>query len=156
MGVSSVNDRELIGKVHSAMYQQCRKRGYAAPVDVLMDIGILSKQDYENWRFGKVPYLERACNINLRKLSLAMHQIRSYAQKNGLQPSYTCYKRWGMKKKDGQGHKPVVRLRFSKSGDETVERWYSTHFVDKKRLAEIKEQRKAAFSTQAASDAEQS
>ena len=43
MGVSNANDRELIGKVHSAMYQQCRKRGYAAPVDVLMDIGVLSK-----------------------------------------------------------------------------------------------------------------
>ena len=40
-------------------------RGYAAPVDVLMDIGVLSKQDYENWRFGKVPYLERVCKINL-------------------------------------------------------------------------------------------
>ena len=36
-----MNDRELAGKVHSAMYRQCRERGYAAAVDVLMDLGYL-------------------------------------------------------------------------------------------------------------------
>lgn len=46
-GDSTMNDDELIGKVHSAMYHQCQERGYAAPVDVLMDIGVLSKQKYE-------------------------------------------------------------------------------------------------------------
>ena len=103
-----------------------------------MDIGVLSKQNYEDWRFGKIPYLERVCTINLRKLSFAMHQMRSYAKKAGLQPSFTYYKRWGVKKKGGQGHKPVIPLRFSKSGNEDVERWYATHFVDKRRLSQIK------------------
>ena len=32
-----MTDGELTGKVHSAMYHQCQNRGYAAPVDVLMD-----------------------------------------------------------------------------------------------------------------------
>ena len=36
-----MNNGELIGKVHSAMYHQCQARGYAAPVDVLIDIGVL-------------------------------------------------------------------------------------------------------------------
>ena len=53
-----MTDGELIGKVHSAMYHQCQSRGYVAPVDVLMDIGVLPKQKYEDWRFGRVPYLE--------------------------------------------------------------------------------------------------
>ena len=101
---------------------------------------------------GKVPYLERVCTMNLRKLSLALHQMRSYAQKTGLHPSFTCYKRWGMKKRNGQGHKPVVRLRFSRSGDETVERWYATHFVDKKRIAQIREQRRETISPENAPD----
>lgn len=26
-----MNDKELIGAVHSAMYHQCQRRGYAAP-----------------------------------------------------------------------------------------------------------------------------
>ena len=57
-----MNDKELIGKVHSAVYHQCQRRGYAAPVDVLMEIGVLPKQKYEDWRFGRVDYLERVPN----------------------------------------------------------------------------------------------
>lgn len=43
-----------------------------------------------------------------------------------------------MKKKIGQGHKPVVPLRFSKSGDPDIERWYGTHFVDSRRIEQLK------------------
>lgn len=43
-----------------------------------------------------------------------------------------------MKKRNGQGHKPVVQLRFSKSGDPDIERWYGTHFVDSRRLEQLK------------------
>ena len=135
-----MNDKELIGKVHSAIYHQCQKREYAAPVDVLMEIGVLPKKKYEEWRFGRVDYLERVCTVNLRKLSLVMHQMRVYAQKSGLKPSFCYYKRWGVKKKNGQGHKPVIPLRFSKSGDAEIERWYATHFVDSRQIARLKEQ----------------
>lgn len=44
-----MTDIELIDKIHSAMYHQCQKRGYAAPVDVLVDIGVLSEK---KWRIG--------------------------------------------------------------------------------------------------------
>ena len=79
-----MTEKELIGKVHSAVYHQCQCRGYAAPVDVLMEVGVLPKQKYEDWRFGRVDYLERVCTVNLRKLSFIMHQMRVYAQKTGL------------------------------------------------------------------------
>ena len=98
-----MNNQELTAKVHSAMYAQCRKRGYAAPVDVLMDLGVLPKQKYEDWRFGKVDYLERVCNVNLHKLSTIMHEMRVYAKKEGLKPSFCYYKRWGVKKKADKG-----------------------------------------------------
>lgn len=133
-----MNDGELTGKVHSAVYHQCQTRGYAAPVDVLLEIGVLPKQKYEDWRHGRVDYLERVCTVNLRKLSFIMHQIRVYAKKADLKPSVTVYKQWAVKKKNGQGHKPVIRLRFSKSGDPEIEKWYATHFVDAKRIAELK------------------
>ena len=48
--VLPMNEKELIGKVHSSVYHQCQRRGYAAPVDVLMDIGVLPKQKYEDWK----------------------------------------------------------------------------------------------------------
>ena len=84
-----MTEKELIGKVHSAVYHQCQRRGYATPVDVLMEIGVLPKQKYEDWRFGRIDYLERVCTVNLRKLSFIMHQMRVYAQKTGLK----CLKR---------------------------------------------------------------
>ncbi|MGN0341227.1 MAG: hypothetical protein ACI4DO_00375 [Roseburia sp.] len=135
-----MDDKELIGKIHSAMYHQCQHRGYATPVDVLMDIGVLPKKEYEDWRFGRVPYLESVCLVNLRKLSFIMHQMRVYARKSELKPSFCYYKQWGVKKKNGQGHKPVLPLRFSKSGNPEIEKWYATHFVDMKRITQLKEQ----------------
>lgn len=39
-----MNDTQLIGAIHSSMYHQCQRRGYATPVDVLMDIGVLAKK----------------------------------------------------------------------------------------------------------------
>ena len=146
-----MNDRELAAKVRSALYLQCRNRGFAAPVDVLMDVGYLSKQDYENWRYGRVDYLERVCKANLSKLSLVMREMRSYATKTGLKPSFCYYKRWGTKKKNGQGRKPVIPLRFSKSGDPEIERRYATHYVDAKRTSQLKEERAAKLAGQSES-----
>ena len=131
-----MNNEEIKHKVHSAMYRQCKERGYAAPVDVLMDIGILSKQKYEEWRFGRVPFLEAVCNANLKKLSTVTHEMRVYAKSHNLKPSFCYYKRWGVKKKGG--HKDVIPLRFSKSGIAEIERQYSTHFVDKQQIEKIK------------------
>ena len=43
-----------------------------------------------------------------------------------------------MKKKNGQGHQPVKRLQFSKSGRAEIERTYATHYLDEKRIAALK------------------
>ena len=136
-----MTDSDWIGKVHSSMNHQCRKRGYAAPVDVLMDVGALPKARYEDWRFGRIPFLEAACTVNLRMLSFLLHEMRAYAQKNNLKPSYCVYKQWSVKKKNGQGKKPVIPLQFSKTGKQEIERSYATHFVDAKRTAELKVER---------------
>lgn len=117
----------IIGLVHNSMYQQLKKNGYAAPVQVLMDVGVLCKADYEKWRTGKVDSLERVCSVNLSQLSAIMREIRSYARKNSLKESWTYYKKWGQKK---QGRTEM--LRFSKSGDPQIERAYATHYLGTK------------------------
>ena len=132
-----MNEKELIGKIHSSMYHQLQVRGYATPVDVLIDTGILPKQKYEDWRFGRVRYLEAVCNSNLKRLSFVLHQMRVYAQAHELKPSFCYYKRWGVKKK-GQGRGAVIPLRFSRSGNAEIERRYATHYVDEKRIAQLK------------------
>lgn len=139
MIVTAMNEKELIGKVHASVWHQCQRRGYATPVDVLMEIGVLPNHKYEDGRFGRVDYLERVCTVNLRKLSFIMNQMRVYAKNTGLKPSFCYYKRWGVKKKNGQRHNPVIPLRFSKSGDPEIERRYATHFVDTKQVERLKE-----------------
>jgi hypothetical protein len=61
--------KNLKGQIHNAIYQNGREKGWAAPVDVLMGIGVLSKENYENWRFGRIPFLEKVCQANLRQSS---------------------------------------------------------------------------------------
>ena len=116
-----MNNHDLAVKVHSAMYQQCKQRGYAAPVDVLIDIGVLTKGQYEKWCLGRVPYLEKVCTINLSKLSTILREMRVYALKYNLKASLYFYKRWAVKGK-------AIPLRFSKSRRDVVERQYSTHY----------------------------
>ncbi|WP_248624978.1 hypothetical protein [Enterococcus cecorum] len=94
-----------------------------------MEIGVLTKQNYEAWRFGKVSYLEKACTCNLNKLTKILQQIYKYAQKNALKSSVSRYQLWGKKK--------GKELRFSKSGRLEVERKYATHYVDSKQIAQI-------------------
>ena len=134
------NDKELQVKVHSAMYTLIKEKGVASPVEVLIAIGTLSKDDYERWRRGQVDFLERVCKINLRKLSLVAHEIRAYARKHDLKPSWTDYRRW--KSKPGKDA-PNIRLRFSKSGDEDIERQYATHYVGENKISEARAKREA-------------
>ncbi|WP_243124711.1 hypothetical protein [Eubacterium limosum] len=81
MTINKMTDQAMISRVQDSMYRQCKKRGYAVPVDVLMDVGVLQKSKYEDWRFGWVSFLEGICTVNLKKLYLIMHQVSIYAQK---------------------------------------------------------------------------
>jgi hypothetical protein len=132
-----MNNAELTKKVHSAMYTLIKEKGVASPVEVLMAVGVVSKEDYEKWRFGKTDYLERVCKVNLNKLSSINHEIRAYARKHDLKPSWTFYKQWGNNKKGSKGN--AVKLRFSKSGDENIEKQYATHYVAPKAAEEAQE-----------------
>jgi len=89
-----------------------------------MKMGRLSKKDYEDWRFGRVPYLEKVLQGNLRKLSLVMKTLRKFTGDYDLKPSCTGYNKWG---KD-----PKKRLRFSASQHPEIEKAYATHYVKSK------------------------
>ncbi|MBA3621293.1 MAG: DUF2293 domain-containing protein, partial [Euzebyales bacterium] len=97
-----------------------RDHGYVAPVDVLVGMGWLQPAHRDRWRQGRVPYLERVVQAGLGKVSTAMDALRRWAREQGLQPSETAY---------------VARtrdrrlLRFSASGDASVERAYRTHWI---------------------------
>ena len=140
--------KEMSVKIHSSMYNQIRDSGIATPVQVLMDLGYLSKADLEKWRFGRVDYLERVCVASLGKLSFVLREMRAYANASGLKPSQTFYRQWGRKGK-------AVALRFSKTGEENIERSYATHYISPARIAERKKVTAGPTGNDGVSDAEE-
>ncbi len=116
------NKKKLEARIHTALFQQLEKNGFATPVQLLLDLGVLEKADYTAWRHGKVDYLERVCKANLSKLSAIQAELRSYAHAHNLRPAWTSYKAWGVKGKSKD-------LRFSKSGLPALEKNYATHYL---------------------------
>lgn len=92
-----------------------------APVEVLVGMGLLSAERLQDWRLGRVPFLEAVVNCNLTRLSRLLRILRLHAEDLGLKPSPTAYMRWG------KG--PKQRLRFTKTRDAKLEEAYATHFV---------------------------
>ncbi len=117
-----MNNKELIVSVNRCAYLLLKKYNYIAPVDLLIEMDVLEKKDYEEWRRGNIEYMEKVCKINLAKLSLAMKELRAFSRRNNLKPSWTFYKQW-----ENKGRK--VKLMFSKCQKDDVEKNYATHYV---------------------------
>jgi hypothetical protein len=119
-----LNNKDIDKKVKRLVHQNRYEKGFVSAVDVLMQLDYLTKKDYEDWRFGRVDYLEKVCNVNLSKLTLINKLIRKYSIELDLKSSWTAYNQFG------KGIKR--RLRFSKSGNKSIEDRYATHYIDKK------------------------
>ena len=110
--------KERVIKIRDVMNMQLSERGFVTVVDTFIGIGILDKRNYEKWRFGQVPYLEKVCMGSLNKLSEVIKEIYKYSNELNLKPSFTFYRKYG---------KGKIKLRFSKYGDENIEKMYATH-----------------------------
>ncbi len=108
-----------IARATAAILQKNGK--FVAPVEVFVGMGLLTRERLEDWRRGRVPYLERVINCNLPRLSRVLRILRFHAHDLNLKPSMTVYMRWG------KG--PKQRLRFTRTGDPNLEEAYSRHFV---------------------------
>jgi hypothetical protein len=114
------NHAKLADRVVKAAEAALATQQYVAPVDVLVGIGWLDGGAVKRWRQGQVDYLERVAQTNLARISEAMKLFRSWASAKGLSPSGTAY----------VARTPQRRtLRFSKSGNPTIEQSYRTHWV---------------------------
>lgn len=108
-----MNNADLDKEGKRLVHQNRYEKGFVCTVDILMQLDYLTKKDYEDWRFGRIDYLEKVCNINLSKLTLINKMIRKYSTELDLKISWTRYNQFG---------KGIKRqLRFSKSGDKTIE-----------------------------------
>ena len=121
----TVNDFQsdpLFPRVERAVVAILATGKVVTPLDVLIRMELLTRAKVEDWRFGRVAYLERVIQCNLTKLGRNLRILRMHAHDLKLVPSQTAYVRWG---KRGQ-HVP---LRFSKTSDPKVEQAYSRHFI---------------------------
>jgi len=107
--------------MNEASSELIREKGCISFVDVLIKLGKLRKEDYENWRFRRIPYLEKVITVNLSKVNFMLRTLHERAKRDGLKPSRTVYMSWG------KG--PKSPLRFSKTEDPNIEVAYSTHFL---------------------------
>lgn len=119
-----MNKNDLRGKIQTTVQQLIQEKGYASALDLLVRMGKVTPKQVEDWRFGRVPYLERVVQGSLGKCSSILSSMREIAEEMGLNASYTAYMKWG------KG--PKQHLRFSKSGNPHIERQYATHFVSRK------------------------
>jgi hypothetical protein len=105
-----------------AVADRCLKaKGHINMVDVLIELKRLSREDYERWRLGQVPFLERVILGNLAKLKAVLSAVQTNSARGKLTARTTAY--WSRGKRKRQ------RLWFTKSGDPNLERAYATHYL---------------------------
>jgi hypothetical protein len=118
--MSRNNRNALAERVVTAAEAALAAQGYVSPVDVLVGIRWLDVPTLERWRRRQIASLEEAVQTNPARVSQAMTLLRSWAGERGLSASEAHY----------VARTPQRQaLRFSRSGDPTIEALYRTHWV---------------------------
>lgn len=118
-------------RIWSCAGQLVDEKGYVSPVDLLVKMERITQKQLEDWRFKRIPYLERVVVGNLSKMKFILDELCEFGKTAKLKSSQTVYVSWG------KG--PNQRLRFSKSGDPRIETMYSTHYVFIRTKAPVEE-----------------
>jgi len=126
---SNYKKDKLYAPVVRAIAEIMKTEDVVTPIGVMIKLQRISKEDHENWRFGRIPYLERAFQGSLGKANRILRIVKLHAESLHLAASQTAYRRWGR----GKRH---LTLRFSKSGAPNLERAYSSHYLIKSRTEE--------------------
>jgi hypothetical protein len=124
---------KLEGRVVRAAEAALAERRVVSAIDMLVGIRWLTPAELARWRQGRVRDLETVVQVNPDKLTAAMAIFQGWARDQGLRPSETSYLA------RSRDRRP---LRFSRSGDEDIERAYRTHWVSPE-VSEAKRRRLA-------------
>ena len=133
------NRSKLAERVIRAAEAALAAQKYVSPVDVLVGIGWLDPGAVKRWQRGQVECLEGVIQTKLSRISEAMKLFRSWATAKGLLPSETHYVAKTPQRQT---------LRFSRSGNPTIEQLYRTHWISGE-LSEKKRERLAAKASRA-------
>jgi hypothetical protein len=112
--------RPLDERVSSAAEAALADQKYVTAVDVFLRVGWLASSWFKQWERGQIGCLEGGLQVHPDRLSEALAVLRGWAARKGLQSSETEY----------VSRTPQRQvLRFSRSGDPTIERLYRTRWV---------------------------
>jgi hypothetical protein len=107
----------VVGAVDSIL----ARKDTVSPIEVFIEMGLLTGESVAAWRKGRLPFLERGIQCNISVASRILRLYRMHAHDLNLRPSNTAYVR-----KTYTGATP---LRFTKTGDHKIEEAYARHFV---------------------------
>jgi hypothetical protein len=86
MGKKTIEER-VVSAAESALATD----KYVSAIEVMARIGWLQQARIDEWRQGRLPYLEAGIQAGLGKVSEAMRVFRKWAVGKGLTPSETVY-----------------------------------------------------------------
>lgn len=98
------------------------RQDFVSPIEVMLQMQRLTPKQVEDWRFARIPYLERVTVGGLGTVNRILRLISFHVHELNLRPSQTVYKKFGA------GRKKIL-LRFSKTGEPNLESAWSRHFV---------------------------
>jgi hypothetical protein len=107
--MAKVPNQNLMKRVEHAVFSVLDREGRLTYSTLLIELGHLSPKDYEAWRRGHVPCLERVLHANLTKLARIQTAVRRLAKTHGLARFV---------------HPRPNGLRYSKTGHPLVEQEY--------------------------------
>jgi len=114
---------KLKDRVVSAAEAALAAQDYVSAIDILTEIGWLAPAHLDQWRTGRLPCLEAAIQTKPSNLLGALRLLRAWASERGLAATEATY----------HARTPArTELRFSTSGNPTLERAYRTHWVSPK------------------------
>lgn len=123
LGVAATERRKKAGledRIARASEEALQARKIVTPIDAFTRIGWLPSTAVERWRQGRIDSLEDAASADLNRLAEALRLLRRWAECRGLRPSESVYT---------SATRDRRKLRFSKSGDPSIERAFRTHWL---------------------------
>jgi len=119
--VSNYRNDKYYPRVVRAVGKILASSDVVTPSDILIEMGNLSKKNYEAWCKGQVPYLERVFEGSLSKANRILRIIGFHIHDLNMVSRQALYHQWGKEKSR--------ILRFSKSGDPNIEKAYSRYYT---------------------------
>lgn len=119
--VASFRDDPMFQMIERAVLAILAVGNVVTPVEVMVHIGWLSREDLDAWREGRVPFLEAVVQCNLTRLSRFLRIL-----------SFMCH---DLNLSGAPGDPPrramgrAIPLRFTKTGNPRIEASYARRYV---------------------------